>query len=375
MKQLVTIVRYFVGILFIVSGLVKANDPWGLAYKMDEYFAVWHWDWATPYTLVLSIAMNCLEIVAGVALIIGWWRKAIVNLLLLLIIFFTFLTGYAVLSGKIKTCGCFGDCIPLEAHQSFVKDLILLVLIGLLYYKQQYIKPLFSLRAQVFVVLFTLGISFWGQLNVLKHLPYYDCLPYAANNDLLQQMQPPPGSVPDSIAIYFTYKKNGAEVSFDANNFPEDFNDDNYEFVGREEKIVRKGNAIPPIQDFALFAQSGADTTKAILQQPNDYLLFFARNFDGTKPEWQELFTKIYSIAAEKKIPVYLVTNQPANAAKYFNGSNNFGITVLTCDGTVMKTFLRTEVGVVAMKAANVKHKLAEADMNDIVRYMNDLAN
>ncbi len=373
MKQLVNIVRVIVGVLFIASGLIKANDPWGLAYKMDEYFAVWHWDWATTYTLGLSIAMNCFEIVAGVALLIGWWSKLITRLLLLLIIFFTFLTGYAVLSGKIKTCGCFGDCIPLEAWQSFVKDLVLLAMILLLYAKHKLITPLFNIRASLFIVLFALGLSFWGQMNALKHLPYHDCLPYAPGKNLLQQMQPPAGSVPDSIAIYFTYTKDGKELSFDANHFPEDFSDDTYSFVKREEKVVRKGNATPAIQDLALFNNYNTDTTKAILQQTGDYIFFFARNFDGAKPKWMDLFNKIYSIASEKGIPVYLITNQPANASQYFNTTNRYAIPVLTCDGTVMKTFLRTPTGVIAMRGANVQHKLAESDMNDIVKYMNGL--
>jgi len=373
MKVVVTVLRVFVGILFIISGLIKVNDPSGLAYKMDEYFAVWHWDWASQFSLGLSIAMNCFEIVAGVALLLGWAKDLITRLLLLLIVFFTFLTGYAVLSGKIKTCGCFGDCVPLEAWQSFVKDLVLLVMIVILFIYRKYITPILNTRASLFAVLFSLGLSFWAQLNVLKHLPYVDCLPYASGKNLLQQMQAPLGSVPDSMAIYFKYTKDGKEVSFDANSFPEDFDENSYAFVGREEKLIRKGNATPAIQDFALFTPTGTDITKSFLANEKDYLLFFARNFDGSRPEWEELFTKIYSIAREQNIPVIMVTNQAANAQQYFNQQHQYALPVLTCDGTVMKTFLRTETGIVAMKGATVQKKLAEADMNDIVKYINQL--
>src|SRR6187549_2096637 len=104
MKVLLGISRFIVGVLFIFSGLIKANDPLGLAYKMDEYFAVWHWDWASQFSLVLSICMNVFEIVAGIAILLGYQARLFTWLLLLLIIFFTFLTGYAVFSGKIKTC-------------------------------------------------------------------------------------------------------------------------------------------------------------------------------------------------------------------------------------------------------------------------------
>ena len=129
MKNLLWLIRWIVGLLFIFSGLIKVNDPIGLSYKMQEFFEVWGLHGFNDYTLFLSVAMNSFEVLAGVAIIIGWKMEWFSWILLLLIIFFTFLTGYALFSGKIKTCGCFGDCIPLTAAQSFYKDLVLLVLI------------------------------------------------------------------------------------------------------------------------------------------------------------------------------------------------------------------------------------------------------
>src|ERR1700680_1179593 len=125
--------RLLVGILFIFSGLVKADDPLGLSYKMQEFFEVWNFHWLDNYTLAFSIIMIVFEIVAGVAILLGWKMKLFSWLLLLLIIFFTFLTGYAYLSGKVRECGCFGDCIPLTAAESFFKDLLLTVLIVFLF--------------------------------------------------------------------------------------------------------------------------------------------------------------------------------------------------------------------------------------------------
>ena len=126
MKYLINISRIIVGILFIFSGLIKANDPLGLSYKMEEFFDVWHFHLLDNYTLFFSIVMIVFEIVAGVAILLGWRMKLFSWLLLLLIIFFSFLTGYAFLSGKIHECGCFGNCIPLTAGESFAKDLVLL---------------------------------------------------------------------------------------------------------------------------------------------------------------------------------------------------------------------------------------------------------
>src|SRR5690348_15560375 len=130
MKITTRVIQVIVGLLFIVSGLVKANDPLGLAYKMQEFFELWmdglksgHFFAKTPLisfldflnhlSLYLAITMITLEIVTGVGLLIGWMKKFILYLLLVLIIFFAFLTGYAYLSGKFTNCGCFGDCLPI----------------------------------------------------------------------------------------------------------------------------------------------------------------------------------------------------------------------------------------------------------------------
>src|SRR5665213_4469807 len=158
MKLLVNICRVIVGVLFIFSGLVKAMDPHGLAYKMQEFFEVWATNaslanlmhWLTDYALPFAIIMITLEIIVGVAMLLGLWKKFFTWLILLLIIFFGFLTGYAALSGKISTCGCFGDCIPLTSMESFIKDLVLLVLVLILFFGRKYIVPVFNPAFDIF---------------------------------------------------------------------------------------------------------------------------------------------------------------------------------------------------------------------------------
>src|SRR3954471_6644925 len=104
MKIILWILRIAVGCLFIFSGLVKANDPLGLVYKMNEFFEVWNMNFMLEYTLAMSVLMIAFEIISGVAMLVGNAFRLWVTLLLLLNIFFTFLTGYALYSGKIKEC-------------------------------------------------------------------------------------------------------------------------------------------------------------------------------------------------------------------------------------------------------------------------------
>lgn len=333
MKILLNTARIIVGVLFIFSGLVKANDPLGLSYKMQEFFEVWGWHFLNEYTLSFSLAMIVFEIVAGVAVLIGWQMRLFSWLLLILIVFFTFLTGYAQFSGKIRECGCFGDCIPLKAHQSFIKDLILLALILLIFLYRKRIGSLLSPQNALLSLFFTAVFSISLQWYVLIHLPLVDCLPYKIGNNLPEKMKAPPGAIPDSTVILFTYQKDGQLLSFTADEFPNDF-DDSYEYVKREDKLIRKGNAIPAIRDFTLQTPSGADTTEALLAEPGLKLFFFLK--DGYKKlSWMDLVEPVTAQANKHGIKTFLVTN--LETVPDFPVS----LPILRSDGTAIKTAAR----------------------------------
>lgn len=339
MKLLLTIARIIVGVLFIFSGLIKANDPLGLSYKMQEFFEVWGWHGLNDLTLGFSITMITFEIIAGVAVLIGWRFRLFSWLLLLLIIFFTFLTGYAVLSGKVRECGCFGDCIKLTAMDSFIKDLVLLGLILFLFAFRNRVKPAFSRGVSIALLLLTAIASLAFQWYVLKYLPVVDCLPYKKGNNILEKMKIPPGAIPDSTVITFVYNKNGKEVEFTADKFPDDFGDD-YKFVKRYDKVVRKGNAEAAIRDFSLHDSTGANVTQAYFALPGIKHLLFVKNipenFDDYEATLKELFaTTNYAI----------VTSSLDQAKAAFSKMlPNQYITYFTCDAVAIKTASRAPI-------------------------------
>ena len=178
MKPIVTAARILTGTLFIFSGLVKAIDPRGLAYKMQEFFEAWANSGFLPglmssldnYALTFSIVMITLEVVAGAALLLGWQKKFTTWILFLLVLFFTFLTGYVLFTGKIRACGCFGDCIPLTAMQSFIKDLVLFILIMIIFIGSRHIKPIFNGVTNFLIVLIStlLVLGFHCSKNTLS---------------------------------------------------------------------------------------------------------------------------------------------------------------------------------------------------------------
>jgi uncharacterized membrane protein YphA (DoxX/SURF4 family) len=351
MSTLLTIARIIVGVLFIFSGLVKANDPLGLSYKMHEYFEAWNMIWLNDYALAFALVMNVFEVVAGVAVLIGWRMKLVGWLLLLLIVFFTFLTGYAAYSGKFSSCGCFGDCIPLKPIQSFWKDVILLVLILFLLFNHKRIKPITSAKTSIVFLILSILLITGLQWYVMSHLPLKDCLPFKVGNNILDKMKMPADAIPDEYEYIFKYKKNGKEYDFHPDSLPDDI--DTYE-VEREQKLVKKGNDLKPaISDFSLVTQNETDTTEAILSQQNKYVLIF---ITGVNDELkQKLNLPFINSIKQKGIPVFFVAAEPIPIDN---------IPVLKSDATVIKTAARVNPTYFLMQGANIiaKHSYAQTE-------------
>jgi uncharacterized membrane protein YphA (DoxX/SURF4 family) len=372
MKILVNISRVFVGILFIFSGLVKANDPHGLSYKMQEFFDVWannaslasFMHWLSAYALPFSIIMITLEIIVGVGILLGTWKKFFTTLLLILIIFFAFLTGYAVFSGKIATCGCFGDCIPLTSMQSFIKDLILLVLVLILFFGRRHIYPVLTKAFNVLLLLISCILVLFYQWNVMRHLPTVDCLPFKKGGNILKLRKMPADAVPDKKGYRFVYEKNGKKQNFTIKDLP----DSSWQFVSREDFIIEKGkDNEPPIKDFYLTSSSGNDTTQAVLSLDASYYLFFVKSFSDTE-KWFDNFKNIYSNATRNNRPLYLVTPETTQANNFFNAQNSFNVPVLSLDATSFKTAARTDPELYLMKGPVIKDKWGWADFKNVLK-------
>lgn len=370
MKIALSVIRIIVGVLFIFSGLIKANDPTGLSYKMQEFFEVWGLQSLNDYTLAFAVVMNAFEIVAGIAVLLGWRMRLFSWLLLLLIIFFTFLTGYALFSGKIKTCGCFGDCIPLTAQQSFIKDLLLLLLILVIFIKKDIIKPVFSTNASSVLIGLTVLFCIVSQWYVLDYLPVIDCLAYKKGNNIIEKMKIPEGAVSDSFAIKFRYRKAGKEVTFGSDNFPEDFNDSTYKFIDRVQELVRPGTAVAPITDFILYSESGEDTTLPVLNQPGSYVMLLSKDADEAEKEWNKNAVNVSNVCRQKHIPFYIVTSTTEAAQKQLPAAEN--IRYLKCDATVIKTAARVNPTYFIMRQANITGKFASNNYEKVIKQLNN---
>lgn len=367
MKVFVTAARILTGLLFIFSGLVKAIDPKGLAFKMQEFFEAWTGSGFMPglmktfdeYALTFSIIMITLEVIVGVALLIGWKKKITITVLLLLMIFFTFLTSYVLFTGKIRACGCFGDCIPLTPIQTFTKDIVLLLMAIFLLFNTKYIspiaKPLFSFLYMLAATMLVLFLHWY----VLRNLPLADCLPYKKGNNIVELQKIPANAIPDKYDFLFIYKKDGVEKEFKADATP----DSTWEFVDRKQTLIQKGsNNIPVISDFSLTTESGNDSTNAILNTAGEYYLLYIKDLESYPKQWNGDIELVKKLTTEKK-EFYVVTSQIAKVKNRFKdllAKENVDIATikfLSCDATVMKTVARVNPTLYLMDGPVVRDK------------------
>ncbi len=363
------ILRIAVGALFIFSGVVKANDPMGLANKMTEFFepAVWNMPWMIPYALPLSILMIAFEIIAGVALLLGFAFRVFSLFLLLLNIFFTFLTAYVYYwdvimhSAKVRECGCFGDCIKITNSETFWKDVALLAAALILFIFRRRIHPLLpkypNTALFILSVFFAFGVQWWA----LEHLPFHDCMPYKIGNNIWEKKQMPAGS---SAAVYqntFLYKKDGVTKEFTQDNLP--WEDTTWVFVDRKDKLIKEAIGEAEIKDFTVSDFTGNDYTEPMLKEPGYTYLLFLKNPATARTDNMDRLQRLMQEAQKKNIPFYVLSSGNKEATEAWKKKWNMSYAELyTIDGTANKTAIRTDPGLLLIKAGTIQGKWSFRD-------------
>lgn len=348
MKIVTTIARILVGLLFIFSGFIKANDTLGFSYKLVEYFEVFETQFLVPLALPLSIFICIFEIVLGFTLLMGARVKLTLWLLLLMIVFFTFLTFYSAYFDVVKECGCFGDFIHLTPWESFTKDLILLILIIILFIGRQYINPLFSPRIENGLLVIITIASTAFPIYTYNYLPVIDFRPYAVGKNIPEQTK----GVPDELKYFYKLKDKKTGETIEVDKWPENW-DQIYDYVDSRTEVTKKG-IDPKIKDFAISSLEGSDYTGDIIENPDYNFLLICYDLDKTN---KKVFDKINDFAALCKadeIKIVAITASTPDLIAEFKAETKTDLEFYTSDGTVLKTMIRSNPGLMMLKGGTV---------------------
>lgn len=354
MKYLVGISRVIVGALFIISGLVKLNDPVGFSFKLQDYFApeVLDLGFLVPYSLLIAIVLVIIEVLLGISLLLGYMKRFTLWALLLMIVFFTFLTFYSAYFNKVTDCGCFGDAIPLTPWESFSKDIVLLVLILILFFGQKYIRPIFTTGTRSFIIFVSLigclGITYY----VLQHLPIIDFRPYKIGANIKEGMSMPEDAPKPVYEYKWKFNINGKEeIIINTGDYPQV----DGEFIDVETKMLQEGYT-PPIHDFTI-EREGEDFTEEFLEMEN-LVVVIAYSLGNTEKDGYLPIKEVTDEALKKGYNVIGLSASSQEMTEALTEEYKLNFKFYFCDETTLKTIVRSNPGILELDKGTIKQKL-----------------
>lgn len=348
MKIVIVIFRLFVGLLFIFSGFIKANDTLGFSYKLDEYFEVFGTEWLKPLSLYISIFMCAMEMLLGIMLLIGARIKTTLWLLLLMILFFAALNFYSGYFDKVKECGCFGDAIKMTPWEEFRNNVIMGVMTIFMLIKNDYIRPLMGRKIENGFVIIGIIASFGFPLYTYYYLPIIDFRPYAIGKNIPEQTK----GVPDEVKFFYTLKDKKTGKTTEVDKWPENW-EQIYDYESNRTEVTKKG-IDAKIKDFTISNLEGSDYTQEIIENPDFNFLMICYDLEKTD---KDVFGKVNDFAAlceQDSVAFIALTASTKGTIEKFKQDAKTNIDFYNSDGTVLKTMIRSNPGCMLLKGGTV---------------------
>jgi hypothetical protein len=282
--------------------------------------------------------------------------------LLLLIIFFAFLTFYSAFFHVVETCGCFGDAIVLTPWQSFSKDLILLMLIIVLFANRKNITPVFVPKIGDRFLIGAAIVSVCIGLYTYNFLPVMDFLSYKVGANIPNEMNTPPGAQPDLYEQTFQLqnKKTGEHKQMTNTEYMSSgiWKDNNWVVVGNPvNRLVKKGFT-PKIQDLVINDAQGNNYTKDLLANPYYNLIIVAVNLNETDEDAiNNLNATAINLAQNFNMRTILLTSNSPQSATAFAKEHKLMFEIFYVDEVPLKEMVRANPGVLLMKNGTIINK------------------
>ncbi|MFO7868602.1 MAG: DoxX family protein [Bacteroidales bacterium] len=383
--------RIFSGILFVFSGFVKTIDPLGSKYKFIDYFDAWGIGFLEPTALTFGILLSMIELVVGLMLLFKIYPKISTLLALLFMIGFTPVTLYLALqenitgSELVHDCGCFGDALILTNWQTFVKNLVILVPVIIIFMKRSqfsYITTRFKSGVMVgFFMLCSVGMSVYA----LEYLPPIDFRPYKVGTKLVSSNCTPGLKSAQEKVLYaeFIHKETGEHKLFNiSTDYPQDtIWEYNIDEPVREE-IVQKndldldslfpGQEIFRVDNF-LFSKNSEERTCDIISDKGYVFLFVAYDIKSTETESMNHINDICEWAMNNDVKFYGATSSLDEEIEKFKKKTHAQFEMLDADDIPLKTIVRANPGLVLLKNGVVINKWHSNTLPSIEEFENEI--
>ncbi|CAA7385743.1 BT_3928 family protein [Chryseobacterium fistulae] len=363
------LLRFIIAVIFILSGFVKAVDLVGFSFKMEEYFSpsVFNMLFLEKFALLFSIIVVVLELFLGFMLLLKLKLKFTLSILIALCLFFGFLTFYSAYYNVVTDCGCFGDAIKFTPWQSFIKDVILLVGLIILFflYRKDFGKQdayTFSSKKEssnkfkyILLGIFSLAMIYIMAQGIL-HEPMIDFRDYKIGTDL-QAEKLKIAKHPSEYKTFYSLKntKTGEVLKVNQDDYIKEtkyWQEGSPWKIeeGKNESVIVKEGYKSEIVKFKIEDPTGMELTDEIIKAPKAILVFSYHPKDISPEVLKEVEDKVKS---HKDAVIFGVSTDP-NTFKTIKN--------MMMDGTAIKTIARSNPFVLTLQNGKIIDKQPAKD-------------
>lgn len=351
--------RVIVGLTFVFSGFVKTIDPWGTALKVNEYLSIYGIEELTPYSMIFSIWLCGAELMMGLMLTFKVRTRLVSIFALGSMIFFTILTFLSATWIPVEDCGCFGDAIKLSPWETFFKNLIMLPMVAIVWYRYRRHRILEFKKIEVVLAVAFFSIAMGLGAYSYYHLPIIDFLPYKKGANIYEMIEAQHDTGSEEMAgeeyvLVYKNKRTGKlrEFSIDDTEWQ---NEEKWEWV--ETRVDNETNVIQTlVSEFSISDPEG-DVTKEVLTREGYVYLLCVTNPSKLNNYCKKRMRRVVEYADKNGGYVICITPNPLRSASYYDFGDGAEVRCYNIDATVMKTLLRATNGMVVLKDGVIENK------------------
>lgn len=359
----VNLCRFILSIVLVFSGFVKAVDPLGSTYKIQDYVEAFGLGSFCPdfLPLFLAVFLAVFEFSIGVCLFFGIRKKSTTALTFLMLLFLTPLTLYLAIDDPVSDCGCFGDALVLTNWQTFGKNVVLLIAATSCLAWKERILRFVSEKTQWLIALYAVAFGLSLSIYCYRNLPILDFRPYRIGTSIPKGMEIPVGAKKSVYENFFILEKNGVKNEFTLENYP----DSTWKFIDSRSVLKEKGYE-PPIHDFSITEmKTGEDITEKILHDKGYTFLLIANRIEEADDNDIDLINEIYDYSVENGYAFYCLTSSLDKQVEQWRGKTGAEYPFCFSDNITLKTIIRSNPGLVLLKNGVVLNKWHHSNLPD----------
>ena len=360
MTVLVNLCRLILGVTFVFSGYVKAVDPIGTQYKLQDYLEAIGLAGSVPdfITLGCAILLAAFEFTMGLLMLFAIRRRLVSKLCTAFMVIMTLITVWIAIANPVKDCGCFGDAIHLSNQATLLKNIVLLACAIVVVRRPLLMYRFLSPSTQWIAINFTILYILLTSVYCLYHLPIFDFRPYHIGANIKQGMTIPPGAEQPKFHTTFIMEKDGVRKEFTLDNYP----DSTWQFIDSKTEQISEGY-VPPIHDFSIQLADGDDITDSILSRKGYTFLLISPHLAQADDSNFGGIDQLYEYAQEQKIPFYCLTASTEKEIQHWENITGAEYPFCITDETTLKTIIRSNPGLLLLKNGTIIQKWSHNDL------------